>query len=278
MSGRAVRVIALIALAALVGSGCRAAAPRVLRVCADPNNLPFSDRSGQGFENRLAALLASDRGARLEYTWWAQRRGFLRNTLSASRCDVVMGMPVHADRVRTTQPYYRSSYVFVSRAGSGLDIASLDDPRLRQLRVGVQLIGEDASNSPPAHALSGRGIVSNVVGYPVFGDYSKPSPLVPIVDAVEHRDVDIAIVWGPTAGYFARHRPVPLELRAVAPDATFPALPFAFDIAMAVRPGDAGLAAELDDFIDRRRGDIERVLQDYGVPVIKDQGHAGVTE
>ena len=279
MRGRAVPVIALLALAALAGGGCRAAATsRVLRVCADPNNLPFSDRSGQGFENHLAALLASDRGARLEYTWWAQRRGFLRNTLAAARCDVVIGMPVHADRVKTTQPYYRSSYVFVSRAGAGLDITSLADPRLRQLRVGVQLIGDDASNSPPAHALSGRGIVKNVVGYPVFGDYARSSPLAPIVDAVENRDVDIAIVWGPTAGYFARRRPVPLELRPVAPDPAFPALPFAFDIAMAVRPGDAALAAELDDFIGRRRGDIERVLHDYGVPVIKDEGHASATE
>jgi len=278
MSGRAVHIIGLLTLTALLGSGCRAATSRVVRVCAEPNNLPFSDRFGQGFENHLAALLASDRGARLEYTWWAQRRGFLRNTLAASRCDVVMGMPAHADRVRTTQPYYRSSYVVVSRAGAGLDVTALDDPRLRQLRVGVQLIGEDASNSPPAHALSGHGIVTNVVGYPVFGDYATSSPLAPIVHAVEHRDLDIAIVWGPTAGYFARQQPAPLELRTVAPDPAFPALPFAFDIAMAVRTNDAALGAELDDFISRRRSDIERVLHDYGVPLIKAEGHASVTE
>lgn len=237
-----------------------------IRVCADPNNLPYSNRAGEGFENRIARLLASDRGATLEYTWWPQRRGFLRNTLSAGICDIVVGMPTAAERVLTTRPYYRSSYVFVDRRERGLQLASLDDPRLRRLKIGVQLVGDDFANSPPAHALSNRGLVDNVVGYPVYGDYSQPAPLAAIVTAVDHGDIDAAIVWGPPAGYFAKSSRNALEVTPVAPQADAPSLPFAFDISMAVRPADRRLHDVLDDFLVRRRSDIDSILSAYGVP------------
>jgi mxaJ protein len=255
-------------VAALVAAGACHREPRLLRVCADPNNLPFSDRDRQGFENRLADLIAADRGARVEYTWWAQRRGFIRNTLSAGACDVVMGVPEGYELARTTKPYYRSTYVFAARKDRALGLGSLDDPRLRGLRIGVQMIGDDFANTPPAHALSRRGLVKNVVGYSVFGNYVRPSPLGDIVRAVDRGDVDAAVVWGPAAGYFARQAEHPFELTPVSPAADGP-LPFTFAIAMGVRRADTALAAELDDVIARRHADIERILDDYGVPRVE---------
>jgi mxaJ protein len=157
-------IAALGFIAALGGDPSAHAADRVLRVCADPNNLPFSNRQGGGFENKIAEVLAKDLAARLEYTWWAQRRGFVRNTLRAGECDLLMGVPKGYELALTTMPYYRSGYVFVYRRADALHLVSLDDPVLRQLRVGVQMIGADFANTPPAHAISKRGIIGNVVG------------------------------------------------------------------------------------------------------------------
>lgn len=255
-------------LAALVAGGLAltVAAGPVLRVCADPNNLPFSNDRGEGFENRLAAMLAGELGARVEYTWWAQRRGFVRNTLGANACDVIMGVPRGFELAATTRPYYRSAYVFVTRRDRHLRLESLDDARLRELRVGVQMIGDDFANSPPAHALSARGLIRNVVGYSVLGNYADPNPPARIVEAVAAGDVDAAVVWGPLAGYFALRQHVPLVLSPLGRDPLAPARPFAFDISMAVRRGDARRRAWLDAFIVRRQADIDRLLDDYGVP------------
>jgi quinoprotein dehydrogenase-associated probable ABC transporter substrate-binding protein len=261
---RRLRFGACAGLAALLAVSCARHPQRVLGVCADPNNLPFSNEARQGFENKLAELLATDRGARLEYEWWAQRRGFVRNTLGKDACDVVMGVPAAFDPTLTTRPYYRSSYVFVWRRDRHLELGSFDDPRLRSLRIGVQMIGDDFANTPPAHALTNRGMVTNVVGYSVFGDYAQPSPLRAIVDAVDRGDVDTAVVWGPAAGYFARDKA--LELAPVSPAQDSPSLPFVFDIAMGVRRGNAALRDELNDFIARRATDIDRLLDDYNVP------------
>ena len=234
-----------------------------LRVCSDPNNLPFSNARGEGFENRIAELLARDLGTHVAYTWWAQRRGFLRNTLNAGACDVVIGYPADAEMAQTTAPYYRSSYMFVTRRGLRID--SLDDPRLQTLRVGVQLIGDDGANSPPAHALSRRGVIQNVVGYTVYGDYRADSPPSAIVAAVARGDIDVAAVWGPLAGYFAARQPVPLDLTPVRPDADAQ-LPQTFAIAMAVRRDDASRLGRLQRFLRARRRDIDGILAAYHVP------------
>ena len=238
-----------------------------LRVCADPNNLPFSNKRGDGFENRIATLIAKDLGTRVEYTWWAQRRGFVRNTLNAGSCDVILGVPAHYEMVRTTQPYYRSTYVFVTRRDRGLRITSLDDPELRKLRIGVHLIGDDYANSPAAHSLAWRGITTNVVGYTLYGDYSKPNPPARLIEAVEKNEVDVAVAWGPLAGYFAKQSRVPLELRPVTPEKDG-VMTYAFDIAMGVRRRDSTRSATLDAEIARRQPDIERILRDYGVPLL----------
>lgn len=239
---------------------------RTLRVCADPNNLPFSNERGEGFENRLAELIAREMKADLQYTWWAQRRGFVRNTLRAGDCDVIMGVPTSFELARATRPYYRSSYMFVYRTDRGIDVRSLDDPALRTLRIGVHVIGDDYANVPPAHALSKRGIVGNVVGYSIYGNYAEPNPPARLVEAVARGEVDLAIVWGPLAGYAARAQQVPLTLVPVSPEIDLPFLPFVFDISMGVRREDAALQEELDAILVRKAEAIDALLDEFGVP------------
>lgn len=256
------RLACAILIAAAVPIG--AAAPAPLRVCADPNNLPFSNKQEQGFENRLAGMVAAGLHTHVEYTWWPQRRGFIRNTLDKGECDVVMGVPSQYDLAQPTIPYYRSTYVFVSKRSRGLHLTSFDDPRLRTWRVGVPLVGDDFASSPPAHALSARRLTRNVVGFSVLGDYSQPNPPARIIDAVARGDIDVALVWGPLAGYFARHSGVPL---AISPTPPFDrGLPFAFDISMAVRRGDERRLTELNAFIAGNRQAIDALLTTYGVP------------
>ena len=238
----------------------------VLRVCADPNNLPFSNQQGEGFENKIAELLAQDLGERVEYTWWAQRRGFFRNTLKAGMCDVVIGVPSGFEMALTTKPYYRSTYVFLSRKDRHVEVKSFDDPVLKRLRIGVQIVGDDQSNTPPAHALTKRNIVDNVKGYTLYGDYSQPDPPARIVDAVAKGDIDLAIVWGPLAGFFAKQSRVPLEVVPVSPQIDQPFLPFVFDISMGVRRGDQELRDQIDQFLEKRRPEIDQILKDYRVP------------
>lgn len=236
----------------------------VLRVCADPNSLPYSHARGDGFENRLAELVAKDLGQTVEYFWWAQRRGFFRNGLMAQRCDVVMGIVTGFELALTTRPYYRSTYVVVQRRGS-MPIVSLDDPALRSRTIGVQLIGDDGTNTPPAHALGRRQIVDNVIGFLVYGDYRDEAPERPIISAVETGKVDLAIVWGPLAGYYAKRASVPLELHPLTP-ARDGDLALTFTVSMGVRRDDPALKARLDRVIARRQRAIDALLDEYGLP------------
>jgi mxaJ protein len=238
---------------------------RELRVCADPNNLPFSNAKREGFENKLVELLAQELGATVRYTWWAQRRGFIRNTLNAGLCDVIAGTPVHTDMLRTAAPYYRSSYVFVTRA-DGPEIASLDDPVLQELRLGVQLIGDDGWNTPPAHALARRGIVGKLRGYSIYGDYRQPNPPARIIEAVAAGEIDVALAWGPLAGYFAPRQTRALRITPVSPQLDGPELPMVFDISVGVRKADQLLCQEIDAALKHRRSEVDRLLASYGVP------------
>jgi mxaJ protein len=237
-----------------------------LRVCSDPNNLPFSNEAGEGFENRIAQLIGREMGLPVKYTWWAQRRGFIRNTLRAGDCDLVIGLPSSMEMALTTRPYYRSTYVFVYRKDAGFDVHSFDDPVLKQKRIGVHLVGDDYANTPPAHALSSRGIVGNVRGYMLYGDYSQPNPPAKILDAVAEGEIDVAIVWGPLAGYFVPRQKVAMEMVPVSPQIDVPFLPFVYDISMGVRRGDASLKADVEQVMARRRAEIDAILDEYGVP------------
>jgi ABC-type amino acid transport substrate-binding protein len=177
-----------------------------------------------------------------------------------------MGVPSNYDPVLTTKPYYRSTYVFLYPKDRGLALRSLDDPLLRQLRVGVHVVGNDYANLPPAHALARRQIITNVVGYSIYGNYLEDNPPARIVDAVGSGELDVAIVWGPFAGYFAKRQPVMLEIRSVPPDPGLPRLPFAFDISLGVRKDDTALKQELEEVLQRRQVEIRSILEDYGIP------------
>jgi mxaJ protein len=257
-------LLALLAPLALLLVSC--GRERVLTVCADPNNLPFSNRAGQGFENRLAALIARELHARLDYVWWAQRRGYVRNTLNERKCDLWPGVASNVDMLATSRPYYRSTYVFVTRAGDRLDGLTLDDPRLRRLRLGVQLVGDDGVNTPPAHALARRGIVANLRGFMLYGDYRQPNPPAAIVRAVAAGEIDAGLVWGPLAGYFAARSPVPLRLQPVTPWLDDTSWPMVYDISVGVQRSDTGLLNEVDHILADRHSEIEALLDSYRVP------------
>lgn len=258
----------LVAVALLALSSCSLVKPKTLIACADPNNLPFSNRAGAGFENKLAEMIAADLHAKLEFVWWAQRRGYVRNTLNERRCDFWPGVGSNVEMAATTRPYYRSTYMFVTRAGEPLKGLTLDDARLRKMKVGVQMVGDDASNTPPAHALARRGIVANVRGYTLYGDYSKPNPAADIMRAVESGEIDVAFVWGPLAGYFAARSPVPLRLEPVTPWLDDMQWPMQFDVSVGVRKDDTRLLKQIDGVLRSRDPDIRKLLVAYSVPVI----------
>jgi mxaJ protein len=237
----------------------------LLRVCADPNNLPFSNRQEQGFENRLASLLAAELDSRVAYTWWAQRRGFVRHTLDAGACDVIMGVPSDFEQALTTKPYYRSSYVFVQRDDGTAAVRSLDDPRLHGWKIGVPIVGDDYANTPPAQALLRRGMVDNLIGYSVYGDYAQDSPPAELIHAIDRGEVDLAVAWGPLAGFFAARATHRLRLTPLRPTRDG-AIPFRFAISIGVRRGDTTRKLRLERALARQKAQVQALLKTYGVP------------
>jgi len=233
-----------------------------LRVCADPDNLPYSRADGSGFEIAVARVVADELKRPLEVAWVPQMRGFVRKSLGESLCDALLGVPVALERVLATRPYYRSGYVIVTRADVAQPLHSLDDARLPTLAIGVQLVGDDPSTTPPGLALARRGAVQRVVGYPVIGD--TPSAERATADVVNGR-LDATILWGPQAGYFATRSPVALRLTLADPPRDSD-LRFDFAIAMGVRRSDSGLRDALDAALARRADDIRKILEAYGVP------------
>ncbi|MFL6786668.1 MAG: quinoprotein dehydrogenase-associated putative ABC transporter substrate-binding protein [Sphingomicrobium sp.] len=267
-SGRAAVRKGLALVALLLGS-CDLVPQRTLTACADPNNLPFSNEAGQGYENKLAEMIAADLHAKLEYIWWAQRRGYVRNTLNEEKCDFWPGIASNVEMVATSRPYYRSTYVFVTRRDAKLGGLTLDDARLKSLKIGVQLVGDDASNTPPAHALAKRGIISTVRGYMLYGDYREPNPPAEIIRAVERGDRDVALVWGPLAGYFAAQSKVPLSLEPVTPWFANQQWPMQFDVSVGVQKDNQQLLKDIDHVLTHEQLTIRRLLDSYHVPVIE---------
>lgn len=237
-----------------------------LRVCADPNNLPFSNRQEQGFENRIASLIANDMGASVTYYWFPQREAFFEQTLDRGLCDVVMSVPAGMEGTATTHPYYRSGYVFVTRKDRNLHIDGFDDPQLRTLKIGVHILGDQDDSLPPVHAFTSRGIVHNLVGFSIFGHLNEKNPPADLIRAVADGTVDVAVAWGPMAGYFAHQSKVPLQLTPVGQDSLHPGLPFVFDMGIGVRQADTLLRQKLDAELIRRHAEIQQILRAYGVP------------
>lgn len=265
LSGRTRALLA----AVLLSCATAVTAKNELRVCADPDNLPFSNQKQEGFENKIAKLLAADMHAKLSFYWQKQRQGYIRETLGAKYCDVVMGVPYGYERVLSTRPYYRSGYAFVTAKKRNLAFKSFDDPRLRDLKIGLHAIGNDGSNSPPANALARRGIVENIVGYSMWGEESITNPQAQIVDAVAKGDIDVAVVWGPIGGFFAKPYGKTLVVTPVPADEQMPSVPFAFDISLGVRKDDQAFAAKLEKSLARKQRQIQSILTAYKVPLIK---------
>jgi mxaJ protein len=242
--------------------------PGLLRVCADMDNLPFSNQKGEGYENKIADLIANEWHSKLEYVWWPIRRGYYR-MLNGTYCDLVIESPVGIDQAGATKPYYRSGYMFLSRKGSGLEnIKSLADPRLKKLKIGVNLfVSTDGEHSPPEMALSRYGVVGNLVGYSVaYDSTTRPED---IINAVAKKDVDLAIVWGPQAGYFVKKSAVPLVLTPLAAEVdSATGYPMSYNIGMAVRRRDREFRDSLQTLIDRKRPEILNILKEYGVPAL----------
>ncbi len=240
--------------------------PGVLRVCADPDNMPASNQKGEGFENKIAELIAEEWHSTVEYAWWPVRRGFFARALNGRYCDVAITAPVGLDVAATTKPYFRSAYAIVYRKDSGLNLTSLNDTTWKRLKIGVNLLNSDAENTPPAMALSAHGVVGNLVGFTTFFSEERDRP-EDIINAVANKTVDAAIVWGPIAGYFAKKSPVPLVVNPVLDDSAS-GLPFAFNIAMATRRRDRELRDSLQKVIDAKGPEIQTILQQYGVPLL----------
>jgi mxaJ protein len=251
-----------VAAAALAWAVTAATAePLTLRVCADPDNLPYSREDLSGFENRIASLIAEDMGATLSYAWMPLRRGFVRKTSGEGLCEVYIGVPKDFERVLTTRPYYRSTYVFVSRAEAPL--ASFDDPRLRRMRLGVQLVGNDMAATPPGHALALRGAVDNVEGFTVYGEGPATQRMV---EAIAQGRLDAGVAWGPQAAYFASRAGIALRLSPAVAPPELATMPFEFSIAVGVKRGERALRDRIDAILERRRAEIDAILAEYRVP------------
>ncbi|MBI4381870.1 MAG: quinoprotein dehydrogenase-associated putative ABC transporter substrate-binding protein [candidate division NC10 bacterium] len=243
----------------LVGSAW-GAETKELRVCGDPDNLPFSNKKREGFENKIAEVIAKELGAELTYYWWPHQRGMVRRTLKAGQCDVLISVPHGWEPVLWTRPYYRSGYVIVYSKERGLKITSLDDPILKQLKIGVYI------NSPPAEALAENGIVKNVVGYNLLYDYQQDRPGKIIEDLIAG-DIGVAVVWGPVAGYYTRKLNAS-HLDIVPLQGGGPSIPFTFEFSMGVREGNKALKAQLEGALSKRQTEIQKILEDYGVPLL----------
>jgi mxaJ protein len=250
---------------ALVFASIAAFSQMPVRVCADPDNLPFSNAAARGFDNRIAELLAHDLNRPVVFVWARARRGFLREQFNKGACDVLMGTPRGLNHVRTTIPYYISSYVFVTRRDEHLYISRFDDPAIGRRRIGLQILEEDFS--PPSLPLIRLGHAAQLVGFDSFGQGGED-----IVRAVVDKRVGLSVVWGPLAGYYAAKQPVPLSLSVVEPSVDSSGVPFSFAITMAVHNNDTVLADELNTAIHRNHGKIRSILAAYHVPLRDEDG------
>jgi quinoprotein dehydrogenase-associated probable ABC transporter substrate-binding protein len=262
-----------LALVACAGAQSVAQAQRVdlvnhttLRVCADPANLPFSNEQGQGFENKIADIVAGDLKIPVEYTWFPQATGFIRNTLFAKRCDVVLGYAQGDDLVLNTNAYYRSTYALVYRAGAGLDgVDSLADPRLRDKRVGI------IAGTPPSASMIRLGLMQHAKPYPLMVDRRYDSPAERMIGDIRSGDIDAGVLWGPIGGYFAGRGGEKLVLVPLLKETGEPRM--AYRITFGVRNLEDEWKHQLNDIIARHQAEIDAVLLQYGVPLLDEQSN-----
>ena len=244
--------------------------PKVLRVCADPRDLPFSNEAGEGFENKIAELLAQKLGKTLAYEFYPGATGFVRNTLNAHRCDVIMGMPQGDDIVQGTNPYYRTTYSLVSRQGSGLEnVDSLEDPLLQNKRIGI------VAGTPPATNLAVNGLLGNIKSYPLVVDTRVDAPTSTMMGDLEGDRIDIAILWGPIAGYLAKNAKIPVKVTPLVKETSGQRM--IYRIGMGVRHSDQEWKRLLNKLIAENQAEITHILTTYGVPLL-DENNARLTQ
>lgn len=263
---KAVLLAALVAAAPAAAQTSDLVTRTSLRVCADPANMPFSNKEGQGFENKLADLLAKDLNIPVEYTWFPQATGFVRNTLGAKTCDVVMGYAAGTDPVQNSNPYYKSSWVLVYRVLSegGLDgIETLSDERLKTKRLGV------IAGSPPATLLVEHGLIAQARPYPLMVDRRFESPAEKMLTDLVNGEIDGGLLWGPIAGYYVKRTRTPMAIVPLVKEKS--ETPMAFRITFGIRHGELEWKHQLNDFITKRQPEINKILLDFGVPLLDEQ-------
>jgi len=235
-----------------------------LRVCADPADLPFSDQKLEGFENKIAALMGQELSVPVTYAWFPQVVGFVRNTLGAGRCDLIMGTVAGDELVQTTSPYYFTSYTIVFRKDSGLTFNGFDDPKLRDLHIGV------VSGTPPSDLLVRHGLMANARPYQLQIDTRLGTETHQMILDIVDKKIDAGLLWGPIAGYYIRHDNLPLTLAMLHSEPQAPRLEY--HIAMGVRHNEPDWRRRVNAIIQKRRSDIMAILRDYGVPLLDEQG------
>lgn len=235
-----------------------------LRVCADPANLPFSNKAGEGFENKIAELLADELGVPVRYTWFPQATGFVRNTLMARKCDIVIGISLGFELLQNSNPYYRSAYSLVYRPDNGLSLASLADPKLKELRLGV------VAGTPPASLLAKYRLLDRVRPYHLVADTRFHKPGKRMADDIAAGDVDVGVLWGPIAGFYSQNQDPPLKVVPLPTNAG--EVRMDYRITMGLRFNEPDWKRRINDLIKRKQPEINAILMDYGVPLLDDQG------
>lgn len=236
------------------------------RVCADPDNLPYSNKAGEGFENKIAELLADELGREVTYTWYPSTVGFVRNTLAARVCDVVIGVPTTNELMQNTNPYYRSTYALVQRSDAEPKVTRLDDAALQSMRIG------GVANTPPVTLLAQQGLIGNLAPYQLMADTRYDHPAQEMVHDVEQGEIDIAVVWGPIGGYFAKHAGGALKVTPLIADEGSP-VRLDFRMSMGLRRGEPVWKEQLNTLLKEQGGAIEEILLDFGIPLLDRQGH-----
>ncbi|PDT73373.1 substrate-binding domain-containing protein [Bradyrhizobium sp. C9] len=235
--------------------------PKVLRICADPRNLPFSNDKGEGFENKIGELFAEKLQKKLDYMYFPQATGFVRVTLGSHRCDVIMGFPQGDDLAQGTNPYYRTAYAIVARPGSGLDeVTTLEDERLKGKHIGI------VAGTPPATNMAINGLMSNAKPYPLMIDTRYDSSAEAMMNDLEKGEIDAGILWGPMAGFYAKKANPPLHVTPLLKETTGPKL--VYRIGMGVRASDQNWKRQLNRLIQENQPAINKILLDFGVPLL----------
>jgi len=245
--------------------------PNVFRACGDPRNLPFSNDKGEGFENKLAELLAAKLGKKLSYTYFPQATGFVRMTLGSYRCDTIMGLPQGDEQAQVTIPYYRTTYALIAKRGSGLDdVTTIDDPKLRDKRIGI------VAKTPPTTNMALNGLLAHAKSYPLFIDTRADSSAQAMIDDLARGDIDCGILWGPMAGYYASRADPPLLVVPLIKETKGP--PMTFRIGMAVRPADQEWKRTLNKLITENQAEINKLLISYNIPILDETNVPITTE